>query len=506
MAGSRTPVISAAAAAVVAAGLLLAPPAAAIDSLTVGAAADTFLNAAQPTSTAGGAAGSARVDDQPKIGLFRFDVTGIPTGAPVTSATLTLRGVGSQPTTLVELRAVSGQWNETSSYASRPVLGAVLDTATIGANGYATFTVPVTSNGPVSVAVTRAAAGNDNLIATRENTSAVSRPKLTVDYGSTLVTPESQRPGAPFIPYTEDSFFREALPTSGVPIAANSATGIAYAQQHDPYDYPRIRGVQGNPWGQPYVLSDCDDPVWRVKIRTDGEHLYGFGQGNGWLGTQGFHAPASFVDRFTGTSDSPFTVIDTCGSTAMPGGFTVWGFRAMKGTEPGTVLVAQALAMDATSNGLDRRNPLSNGPANNGSRGNILGSEVIRDDLLAYAQQGGNDGTLGHVLEMFWLETNTTAGHVHPMVGHEADKTGYGAEGIRIRVKESWVPTDACTGPGLVIARTLQRYGAVIGDNSGSGSAIKAEQGSTYPGLTQDALASCVTWGDMEFVQPGYQP
>ncbi len=129
---------------------------------------------------------------------------------------------------------------------------------------------------------------------------------------------------------------------------------------------------------------------------------------------------------------------------------------------------------------------------------------VIREDLLAAAEAGANGGTLGHVLHMFAMETNTAAGFAHPMVGEESGKAGYGAEGQRIRVKQSWTPPAGCDGPGLVIARTLQRFGAYLGDNSGSGSGIKAEQGSTYPGLTVDALAGCITWTDMEYLVPGY--
>jgi hypothetical protein len=90
------------------------------------------------------------------------------------------------------------------------------------------------------------------------------------------------------------------------------------------------------------------------------------------------------------------------------------------------------------------------------------------------------------------------------MVGAENDKYGFGAEGQRIRVKAKWTPPAKCTGPGLVIARTLQRYGAYLGDNSGSGSGIKAEQGTTFPGLSRDALAPCVTWADMEYLPPGW--
>jgi hypothetical protein len=302
--------------------------------------------------------------------------------------------------------------------------------------------------------------------------------------------------GGPLIPYSTDSFFRKPLPTSGVPVAANSAEGIAFANANDKYSYPRLRGVQGDPWGEPFQLSDCSDPIWKLTGDVPPELAY--------LKTEGFHAAPDFSAKATGTSDSPMTVIDTCGVPSMKNGHTVWLFRAAAGGA-GTINVAAAGAMDNASNGLDRRNPLSNSTKNfTQNRGNILGAETIRDDLLAHALKGGNGGTLGHVLEMFWLETDAAAGSVHPMVNHEKGKSGFGAEGMRLRVKESWKAPAGCTGPGLVIAKTLQRYGSYIGDNSGSGSGIKAEQGSTFPGLTKDALGPCVTWNDMEFVQAGW--
>jgi len=53
---------------------------------------------------------------------------------------------------------------------------------------------------------------------------------------------------------------------------------------------------------------------------------------------------------------------------------------------------------------------------------------------------------------------------------------------------------------GLVIARTLQRYGCYIGDNAGKESTLKAEQETpTHPvwngRLTQDSLAG-LRWDD----------
>ncbi len=300
----------------------------------------------------------------------------------------------------------------------------------------------------------------------------------------------------PFIAYTPDSFFRKPL-NGWVPVDDESATGIAFANSSNIYDHPRIRGVGGNKWGEPYAMSDCSDPLWKATGTLPSPLEF--------LKTEGFHAPANFGDELTGTSDSPATIIDTCGVPYMPNGMTVWLFKAAKDTGY-TINVAGGGAYQHDSNGLDQRNPASNSTKNfTQNRGNILGSEVIRDDLLAYGEANNTD--LGHVLEMFWTETDSAAGYVHPMVNYEKNKYGWGPEGIRIRVK-SWIDLDArpgCTGPGKVIAKTLQNYGAVLGDNSGSDAGIKAEQDSTYPGLTIDVLEGCITWDDMQFVKRGWE-
>lgn len=285
----------------------------------------------------------------------------------------------------------------------------------------------------------------------------------------------------PFIAYSTDSYLRTPL-APNAPLAPDSAAGIAYAKANDPKAYPQIRGVGGNQFGMVYGMGLCTDPVWKIGTVSGNSPTR-------WasLKTTGFHAPAN-LGPFTGTSDSPFVVIDTCT------GISVWGAQAVKGT--GNVInVSTFGAFNHASNGLDRRNPASNNTQNERSRGVIPDSMVIREDSLAAGI--ANNGDLGQVLEMFWVETNSAAGFKNPMVGNESGKNGYGAEGQRIRIKASVdINARSCSPAGKVVARTLQNYGAYLGDNSGSGSGLKAQQGSTT--LTQTSL-SCFTWDDFEF-------
>lgn len=304
----------------------------------------------------------------------------------------------------------------------------------------------------------------------------------------------------PFVAYSPDSFFRRPLPAMA-PISATSAEGIRYAKANNSKPYPTIRGVQGNPWGQAFAIGRCTDPIWKISatgsvVPASQRHLRDVG----------FHAPEGWAESIPDNSDAPFLVIDRCGTAARPGGLSVWGANAavsgrmVVSGESGTLAVG-SFAHD--TNGLDRRNPRTNSRLNERSRGCIPDAMVIRDDLLDWAI--ANNTGLGHVLHMFWNKPDSIAGVVHPMVGCEKPRYGYGAQGERIRVKAS-VDLDArkCNPVGRAIAKTLQQHGAYLGDTSGGNSGFKAQQGSTYPGLTIDVLKGCVTWDDMEFIQRGW--
>ena len=466
-------------------GVAMAQSTASAADTVLDATADTWVDSGLINSSFGTRAAVQLATT--KVALFRFNLP----AAPTAQVTLRLRSTTLQAGT-VSVRVATDKWTESSTWAGFPGVGsgAVIVTKAIVANGWTEFDVTsaVTTAGITSLAVTRSLGSGNITFASRTNGTIANRPELVV--GTTGTTPPPPRPGDVFVAYSADSYFRTTLP-GATPVAADSATGIAFVKANDPYDYPRIRGVEGNAWGMAYGYGECDDPLFKLTGSVASEV--------GWLKTVGFHAPQEFVDKLTGTSDSPFVVIDRCGNSNMPGGFSVWGAKSVKGAG-NTVQVEAAGAFQHSSNGLDRRNPLSNSNLNFRSRGVIPDSMVVREDLLA--QGIANRGDLGHVLELFFLETDSAAGFASPMVGAESGKAGYGAEGQRIRIKSSVnVDARACSPAGLVVARTLQNYGAYLGDNSGSGSAIKAEQGSST--LTQDAL-KCFTWDDFEFLPKGW--
>jgi hypothetical protein len=297
-----------------------------------------------------------------------------------------------------------------------------------------------------------------------------------------------------FLPYSADSYFKSTV--TGAPIdqaltdSFHTFMATNAAQKGTPY--PLIRGVGGNHWGTVYAEGQATDPVWKLTGTVPSAVSQ--------LKTVGFHAPESLGSQLTGTSDSPFVVMDR-GS-----GISVWGAKAsVVGTH--LITVGAAGFFQHASNGLDRRDPLSNSTTSYRSRGAIPDSMVIRKDVMTQAIATGSD--LGYVLHMFMVETNSAAGFVHPMVGAESGQSGWGAEGTRLAVKPTAVLT-GCSPTAKVIALTLQRHGAYIGDNAGSQSSFKAEQDNAAKSiwgtsLTSDSLKGCVSWSDFQVVKAGWK-
>lgn len=271
---------------------------------------------------------------------------------------------------------------------------------------------------------------------------------------------------APFLPYSNGSFFRSSV--RGAPVN-RAATGRfrefmrAHPDQED-IRYPLIRGVDGNRWGMAYAMGWPAHPAWELTGDVPREVAV--------LSRRGFHAPTWLGRMLTGTSDSPFVVVDRAS------GRSIWGTNARPDGRR-RIRVSDAGFFEHASNGLDRRSRRSNSRRNYRSRGVIPDAMVIRRDLVDHGIRQRTD--LGHVLHLFLCETRSASGHCHPMVAHEQDRHGWGAQGVRIALSPRVDLRRRDLNPvGMVIARTLQRHGAYIGDNAGSASGLKAEQASSY--------------------------
>lgn len=289
----------------------------------------------------------------------------------------------------------------------------------------------------------------------------------------------------PFLPYGRHSYFRSRILGAAVDAQRTEAfRSFMRSHPEQVYRYPRINGVEGNAWGTAYAMGAPGMPVWRLE----GEH----NPKADVLFTRGFHAPSWLGEMLTGTNDSPLCVVDRAS------GFTLFCANAERVGRRRIRATAAAVTYHS-SNGLDHRNPRSDDERNFTSRGRISDAMVIRKDLVRHGVR--HDTDLGHVLHLFLVETDSSAGYCHPMVGEESDKSGFGAEGERLAIAPTVDLTRRGLSPqGLVIARTLQRYGCYIGDNAGSSSALKAQQENAarplWRGtLRRDSLEG-ITWDD----------
>ena len=120
-------------------------------------------------------------------------------------------------------------------------------------------------------------------------------------------------------------------------------------------------------------------------------------------------------------------------------------------------------------------------------------------------------GTIQHVLK---IEVNTTrCAHVFPMTGDECGTYADDAppEGARIRIKPTVdLAKMGLSSGALVVAVALQRYGAVIGDQSGDSVSLKVEntvaegQGWLWGLLLQEDSLSAIPLKDYQVIKLGY--
>ncbi len=120
-------------------------------------------------------------------------------------------------------------------------------------------------------------------------------------------------------------------------------------------------------------------------------------------------------------------------------------------------------------------------------------------------------GVIRHRLEVYWWETasKTPSGRdaYFPMTNSESGKSGIVPEGSVIRIRPSVNLKALHLSRGAyIIARALQRYGAVVGDNGGSGNSMKLQGNAKWGGvLNRDSLRK-IKWRDYVFVRGGHRP
>jgi hypothetical protein len=351
------------------------------------------------------------------------------------------------------------------------------------------WTGPVPSRSPLTFqvrAVNAAGAGPWAEAVASTSTTAPKEPADTQPAGT------SPAPSTDFgLPYSADSFFKSRAENATVDASRTTQFRefMRTAPDQKGITWPKIN--MNASWAMSYHVGKSTDPIWRLKGGNTANSRLAI------LTKQGFHMADSVADTFpTGTQDRPGVMVDPVF------GYTVQFADAVPDKATRTITVSNAGIMWHSSNGLDYRNPKSDDSRNFTSRGRILDAMVIRRDVLDKAI--AKDTGLGHVLHLYFVETNTAHGVKHPMVGAESGKYGWGAEGERIRLRPSIdLKARGLTGAALAVARTLQQNGAYLGDNSGSSTQIKASQASAYTGtnMAPDMLQGKISWDDFEVVK-----
>jgi hypothetical protein len=158
------------------------------------------------------------------------------------------------------------------------------------------------------------------------------------------------------------------------------------------------------------------------------------------------------------------------------------------------------------SNGLHGKLHLSDEPRNTGHRGVPPPMYAVRFDEIEW-------GSIDHVLKI--AVNAASSDHVFPMVGSDgvSAKPSAPPEGARLRIKPKVdLKKLDLSPPALVIARTLQRYGAVIGDQSGGNVNLKVEntiaegRGHLWDGVLDANSLSAIRLRDYKVVRLGYKP
>ncbi len=325
-------------------------------------------------------------------------------------------------------------------------------------------------------------------------------------------TPTDSPPAtAPYRPFTASSYWNTPLPKDA-PVDPLSPEIINFLRATNTTDYISLSGATAHgTWGRPIYWAEDGDPTYRVRSPHPAETECGCAQvlPRQFANLRIPKGAQPDINAATGmvSGDGAMTVFD------LENGYVAGLFEALYDSRTDTWSAAGGSIHYLDSNGLDGSwdRFADSDPRNEGHRGVPASVMAIRLDEI---QAGGID----HVLEMFVNETRRSAA-VFPMLGGEdkgpksSDHPYAPPEGTRIRIKPS-VNLDALAlSPGArVIAESLQRYGAVIGDMSGGPASIKLEhtlaegRGDLWAGvLTADALES-IPLGSFEVIELGFQP
>jgi hypothetical protein len=281
--------------------------------------------------------------------------------------------------------------------------------------------------------------------------------------------------GSVLRPFRDTSYWN--TPLGKAPVDPHSRQYIRDSQNPS-HTQNYLRLVLGD-WGMPYYRSNAKHPVYRIE------------PGSG--PTVRVHIPRSA--RPMRGDDAAIVIVDSASRQVV----------SLQGAsyDGGRWTASGASRYWLGSNGI-HEDLRGGSPGNEGHRG-LPGS--IRVVTKAEIKRG----VIRHRLEVYWWETaeRTPEGAetYFPMTGSESGNNGVVPEGIVVRIKPSVnLKAKNLSPAAMVVARALQRYGAVVGDNAGGGNSLKVQANANWRGvLHKDSLKS-IKWSDYVFVKGGYRP
>lgn len=285
------------------------------------------------------------------------------------------------------------------------------------------------------------------------------------------------------------TYWNAPLPPDA-PVDPNSAAIIAFLERDNSSNFVNLNGTQPTgEWGNPIYWAKPSDPSYRIANPCGTNQPPEFRSVRIPSGAQPDPTP-----------DAEMTVYNLDRGLV----FALWQARYVPGSD--TWSACGGTVYYLASNGLAGSLAESDQPHNFGHRGVPPPAFSVRlDEIQA--------GAIDHVLKI--AVNNTACAHVFPMVGDECGTPDPNAppEGTRIRIRPSVdLRALGLSREALIIARALQSYGAVIGDQSKNRVNLKVENGvSEGRGwiwkdiLREDSLAA-IPLSDFEVVQLGFDP
>jgi hypothetical protein len=302
---------------------------------------------------------------------------------------------------------------------------------------------------------------------------AASRPSATSAVGS----PDARAAAGRTRPFRATSYWN--TPLGRAPIDAHNRRYIRDARKlaHSQHYLKLVSGT----WAMPRYRSGPGDPVFRIHPATGP--------------TVRIHIPRRA--RPMPTTDAAIVVVDHATRQVV----NLTGAAFHPSTHQWTARTVSRYFMN--SSGIAQGLP-------SGTRGN-LGHRGIPGSVQTVTRKEIDRGVIRHRLEIYWWQTaaKTPAGReaYFPMTGAEASQGGVVPEGIVIRIKRSVNLRARHLSPAaLTIATALQRYGAVIGDNSGSGNNLKLQSNAHWGGVLGPRSLHTIHWKDYVFVRGGFRP